>query len=133
MLPQCCARPSSASLFLAVVLLSLLPVIGVAAVGFGWIAIGTVESVIYIRAARKRVRFAIVPQLAPPAISAAIAAFGGWIAASTVGVPLLATVIGGGTAILLYVAALSAWRWSQLLDTVHLVSRGMRGALSTSQ
>ena len=119
--------------FLAVVLFSLLPVIGVAAVGFGWIAIGTVESVIYIRAARKRVRFAIAPQLAPPALSAAIAAFGGWIAASTVGVPLLAVVIGGGTASLLYVAALSAWRWRQLLDTVHLVSRGMRGALSTSQ
>jgi O-antigen/teichoic acid export membrane protein len=118
---------------LAVVLLSLLPVIGVAAVGFGWIAIGTVESVIYIRAARKRVRIAIARPLAPPALSAAIAAFGGWIAASTVGVPLLATVIGGGTAILLYVAALSAWRGRQLLDTVHLVSRGMRGALSTSQ
>lgn len=118
---------------LALVLLLLLPIIGVVAVGFSWIAAGLVESVVYIRAARKRINVAIARPLAPPAVSAVIAAAGGWVGASAVGSTVIAAGVGAGVAVLVYVAALSLSRRRQLLDTAHLVSRGMRGALSTGQ
>ena len=109
------------------------PVIGVAAVGVAWIPAGAVESVILIRAARKRVNVPIARPLAPPAVSAVIAAVIGWAAASTVGAPVAALVIGAGVAWLVYFAALTAWHRRQLFDTVSLVSRGMRGAFATGQ
>ena len=73
----------------------------------------------------------IARPVAPPAASAVIAAIVGWAAASTVGAPLAALVIGAGVAWLVYFAALTAWHRRQLFDTVSLVSRGMRGAFAT--
>ena len=114
-----------------VTLFVLLPVIGVAAVGVAWIPAGALESVILIRAARTRVHIPIARPVAPPAVSAVIAAIVGWAAASTVGAPLAALLIGAGVAWLVYFAALTAWHRRQLFDTVSLVSRGMRGAFAT--
>ena len=115
----------------AIPLVLLLPVIGVAAVGVAWLPCGWAESVVLIRAARRRVSVPIARPLAPPAVSAAIAGLIGWVAASTFGSPLAALVVGAGVAWLVYFAALAAWRRRQLLDTVSLVSRGMRGAFAT--
>lgn len=115
----------------AIPLLLLLPVIGVAAVGVAWLPCGWAESVVLIRAARRRVSVPIARPLAPPAVSAAIAGLIGWLGASTFGPPLAALVVGSGVAWLVYFAALAAWRRRQLLDTVSLVSRGMRGAIAT--
>ena len=116
-----------------IALFLLLPAIGIAAVGIAWLPCGLVESVILIRAARKRVSVPIARPLAPPAISAVIAAVIGWAGASTVGPPVAALATGVGVAWLVYFAALTAWRRRQLLDTVTLVSRGMRGAFATGQ
>ena len=114
--------------FLAAVLIFLLPVIGVAAVGFAWLAAGVVESVVLIRAARARVQFSITPNFLPPVTSAVIAGFAGWLAAAAIGATLLAAVFGAGVALLLYLVSLSVWHRHRLIDTTRLVSRGLRGA-----
>lgn len=114
-----------------IALLLLLPVIGVTAVGVAWLPCGVAESVILIHAARKRINIPIAAALAPPAVSAVLAAVIGWEAASAVGSPLIALLIGAGVAWLVYFVALTAWRRRQVLDTVSLVSRGMRGAFAT--
>jgi hypothetical protein len=116
--------------FLAVVLVLLLPVIGVAAVGLAWLACGVAESVVLILAARATVDISIAPNLLPPVVSAVIAALGGWLAASAIEGTFLGTVAGAGVALLLYLVGLSLWHRQRLLETIDLVSRGMRGALS---
>jgi len=119
--------------FIALVLFTLLPVIGVAAVGFAWLPSGVIESVILIRAARRRVSVAVARPLAPPALAAILAAALGWAAASPLGTTFAAIVVGAVVALAVYLGSLAAWHRRQLLDTVHLASRGMRGALATSQ
>jgi O-antigen/teichoic acid export membrane protein len=115
--------------FLAVVLVLLLPVVGVAAVGFAWIAAGAAESVVLVRAARTRVRFSITPNLLPPVVAAVTAALLGWLAASAIKGPFLSAVGGASVAWFLYVVGLSVWQRHRLIDTIHLVSRGLRGAV----
>lgn len=119
--------------FLALVLFLLLPVIGVPAVGFAWIAAGVAESVVLILAVRKRVRVSILSNLLPPAASAIIAALVGWLGASAIGTTLVAALVGAGVALIVYVLALSVWHRRRLIDTIQLVSRGMRGAVSHGQ
>ena len=117
---------------LAIALVTLLPVIGVSAVGVGWVACGAVESVVLIVAARRRVDISVRRNLVPPVLSAVVAAVAGWFVAAALGTTLVAAICGAGVALLLYVAALSLWHRRQLMDTVHLLSRGMRGAFATS-
>jgi O-antigen/teichoic acid export membrane protein len=118
---------------IAVVLLALLPVIGVEAVGFAWLASGIAESIILIRAARRRVDIAVMRHIASPVTCAVVAALVGWVGAAELGSTLLAAVVGATLAWLVYFLGLTAWRRSQLLDTIRLVSRGMRTALSLGQ
>ena len=119
--------------FIALVLVLLLPIIGVAAVGYAWLPSGVVESIVLIRAARKRIDVAIARPLAPPVLSAVVAGLCGWVGAFTVGSTFAGAVIGGSIALLVYLGALGAWDRRQLFETVRLARRGMRGALSTGQ
>ena len=119
--------------FLALVLFLLLPVIGVPAVGLASIAAGVAESVVLILAVRKRVRVSILSNLLPPAASAIIAALVGWLGASAIGTTLVAALVGAGVALIVYVLLVSVWHRRRLIDTIQLVSRGMRGAVSHGQ
>ena len=64
------------------VMIPLLFIIGVPAVGFGWLASGVGEATVLILAARKYVVFRTWPLLVPPTIFATIAACAGWILSS---------------------------------------------------
>ena len=79
---------------MAVVMIPLLTVIGVPAVGFGWLAAGVGEATILIVCARKHAEFTIVPRLLPPAILAVIAASVGWFVSRQAGDTVIAGLAG---------------------------------------
>jgi len=113
-------------------IIPLLLLIGVPAVGFGWLVAGVGEATILILSARKHVEFNIKNGLLPPTVAAIGAATAGWFVSSTVGVTLVGGLSGGLVAIASYLAALWVWHRSSLLDSVHLSVRGMRHALGWS-
>ncbi len=73
------------------VMIPLLMVIGVPAVGYGWLAWGIGEGTVLVLSARKHIQFRIRPSLMRPTIFAVAGASLGWLVASKVGT----TVVGG--------------------------------------
>ena len=116
---------------LAVVMIPLLLVIGVPAVGFGWLASGVGEATVLILAARKHAEFRIKPRLIPPTIFAAVGASLGWFVSSEVGTTVVGGLVGAVFAVAVYLLALWVWHRSYLLDSVHLSIRGLRAALKS--
>jgi O-antigen/teichoic acid export membrane protein len=112
---------------LAAVMLPLLPVIGPAAVGFGWLAMGAGEATVMVRSARKHCDFKIAPGLVAPTACAVIGATLGWVV-SAYGDATLAGLIGGLLAVGTYVLLLAVFRRAQLSDTVSLAAQGLRAA-----
>ena len=117
---------------MAVVMIPLLIVIGVPAVGFGWLASGVGEATVLILSARKHADFKIKPRLIPPTIFAVLAASMGWLVTTEVGTTVMGGLVGAVFAALVYLLALWIWHRSYLLDSVHLSVRGLRGALKGS-
>lgn len=118
--------------FMAAVMIPLLILIGVEAVGFGWMASGVAESVILIRSARKRVGFRLRPRLVPPTLFAVLGASVGWLVSSEVGPTLAGGLAGGLSAGVLYLLGLWLFHRSYLLDSVRLSFRGVRAAFRPS-
>jgi O-antigen/teichoic acid export membrane protein len=116
---------------MAAVMIPLLFVIGVPAVGFGWIATGVGEATVLIRSARKHAQFSIASRLVPPTIFAAVGASIGWLAASQVGTTVVGGLVGGLVATGVYLLALWIWHRSYLLDSLRLSIRGARSVLKS--
>jgi O-antigen/teichoic acid export membrane protein len=114
---------------LAAVMIPLLLVIGVPAIGFGWLASGVGEATVLILCARKHVELKIVPRLVPPVVFAALGASMGWFVTSEMGTTVVGGLAGGLFAAVGYVLALWLWHRSYLLDSVRLSIRGLRGAV----
>jgi O-antigen/teichoic acid export membrane protein len=114
---------------MAAVMIPLLLVIGVPAVGFGWLASAVGEATVLILAARKHAQFSIRPRLVPPTILAALGASTGWLVSSEVGTTVVGGLAGGLFAAAVYLAGLWLWHRRYLVDSVQLSMRGLRQAL----
>ena len=114
---------------MAVVMIPLLTVIGVPAVGFGWLAAGIGEATILIICARKHAQFTIVPRLFPPAMLAVIAASVGWFVSRQAGDTFIAGLAGGMIGLVFYLGSLWISHRNYLLDSIRLSARGLQGAL----
>ncbi len=112
---------------MAAVMLPLLPVIGAPAVGFGWLASAAGEAIVLIRSARKHCDFKVAPGLAAPTACATVGATLGWIVVEHGHTTAAAGLVGGLLAVGVYTLLLAAFHRSQLVDTVHLAARGLRG------
>jgi O-antigen/teichoic acid export membrane protein len=113
------------------VMTPLLLVIGVPAVGFGWLASGVAEATVLILSARRYSEFRIRPRLLPPLLASVGAASLGWLVATQLGTTIVAGLAGALLAAAVYLLALWSWHRSYLLDSVQLSIRGLRGALKT--
>jgi polysaccharide transporter, PST family len=111
---------------MAAVMIPLLLVIGVPAVGFGWLASAVGEAIVLIGAARKHTQFSIRPRLVPPTLSATVAAVLGWLVAVELGTTVLAGLAAALVALAVYVLTLWVWHRSYLLDSIRLSIRGVR-------
>jgi O-antigen/teichoic acid export membrane protein len=117
---------------MAAVMIPLLPVIGVPAVGFGWLASGVGEATVLILTARRHAEFRIRSRLIPPTIFAGVGALLGWLVASEVGATVAGGLVGALFAAAVYLLALWMWHRAYLLDSVHLSVRGLRTVLKSS-
>jgi hypothetical protein len=113
------------------VMIPLLPLMGAAAVGYGWIAWGIGEGTVLVLSARKHAEFRIRPSLVPPTICAVAGASLGWLAASMVGTTVVGGLAGALLAVAVYLLALWAVHRSYLLDSIRLSVRGARQVLKT--
>ena len=114
------------------VMIPLLPLIGAAAVGYGWIAWGIGEGTVLVLSARKHAEFRIGPGLVPPTICAVAGASLGWLVASKVGTTVMGGLAGALLAVVVYLLSLLVVHRSYLLDSIHLSLRGAREVLKTS-
>jgi O-antigen/teichoic acid export membrane protein len=116
---------------MALVLVILLPVIGVVAVGISYIVSALVESVFFIRGARKTTSFKVGLRLAVPVTVATLSAGCGWLVEQWVGQNLAGAVSSSAVALVLFVGGLAAIHRADLTDAGTLIARGLRGAVAT--
>lgn len=115
-----------------VVLVPLLPVVGVVAVGFAYVASALVESVIFVRAGRRTTKFAVAARLAGPVLSGTVSALVGWFVAHLIGQNLAGALASSAVAAGLFVASLAAFDRTDLADAWSLLGRGLRGSVATA-
>jgi O-antigen/teichoic acid export membrane protein len=129
--------PLRAALISIVVVLGvtfpLLPLIGVAATGIGWLVGGILEAVIIAAAVGKHASVHFAPRLIPPTMCAVLGGAAGWLAGKGIGPTFVGAVAAAALAGLVYLAALWLWHRSYLLDAVTLLSQGLRGALGVAE
>jgi O-antigen/teichoic acid export membrane protein len=111
---------------LLVVTLPLLPVVGVVAVGVGWLAASAIESVLLVRATRRWVELRLTGGLIPPIAIGCAAAAVGWVVANAGGGELRSGLAGGITSVTLYVAALLVLRRGLLVDAARFFAGSLR-------
>jgi hypothetical protein len=110
-------------------MLPLLPFIGVASAGFGYIGSALVESVFFVVAARRTTSFTIGARLAIPVVVATVSATAGWFVARWIGPDLLGGLASSVVALALFIGGLAAVHKADLTDAFALVTRGLRGAV----
>ena len=129
----------SASVLLSIVLhtlawlfvaFSLLPWVGIQAIGIGWLAASVVEAFTLVVRTRRHTPILVVRHLAFPIAVGSIAASIGWLAAYKVGPSLISVVVGGGLATAAYAATMLLFR-RQLVTDIFVLMRRSVGALGS--
>jgi O-antigen/teichoic acid export membrane protein len=111
------------------VTLPLLDVVGVSAVGFGWIAAAIVQAFVLVRATRRRIPIRLLPVVLVPVAIGTAASVPGWLIAS-IDADLVTGVIGGALAVGLFQLGLLVFRRALLHDTYRFALGAMRAAAS---
>jgi O-antigen/teichoic acid export membrane protein len=105
---------------------ALLPSVGAAAVGIGWLASGAVHSALLWRRATARSGAAIAARVVGPAAVGVAGAVAGWFVARAVGPPLVGGVVGLVAGELVALAGLAAVSRGALVD-LRVLSRQALG------
>jgi O-antigen/teichoic acid export membrane protein len=108
-----------------VVAFSLLPVLGVEAIGIGWMVASIVEAIVLTTRTRRHTPIDVVRHLALPAAVGAAAATLGWLAASRLGPSLVSTVAGAAVAAAVYLVGMLVLRRRLLMDAFDLGRRSL--------
>lgn len=108
-----------------VVTFSLLHVLGVMAVGMGWMAGSIAEAAVLARKTRRHARVSLLRPLLLPVATAALAAVAGWSASTTLGPTLVSVVAGAGVASFIYLGGMLLARRSVLGDVVSVGRRSL--------
>lgn len=103
------------------VALSLLPVIGVVAMGIGYLAAAIVEALILGHAAARSLEVRLGRALLPCCLSAIVAGAAGWVLTGIVGVNIAGCVIGAGVSFSLFAGAVWLLNHDALMDAIGLL------------
>jgi len=106
----------------------LLPLIGVTAVGVGWLAAGLGEAAVLARATHRETNARFAGQLAVSVTAASLASTAGWLLTSKLGETLVSAATGAALGALGYVLLVFLMRRMLLAELVHLGRRGVRSA-----
>ena len=115
------------------VLLPLLPIIGVTAVGIAYVMSSLVESIFFVRAARKTTSFRIAARLGIPVLLATVSASVGWLVARSIGPDLAGALASSAVTVVLFVGGLAAVHRTDLTDAWTLIGRGLRGVMARTE
>jgi polysaccharide transporter, PST family len=105
---------------LLVVGLSLLPVVGVVALGLAYLASALFEAMVLRRAAARSLGVELVRTLLPGCLAAACAGAAGWAASTAMGVTIAACAVGGLGSLGLFLLMLWVFANDSLLDTLRV-------------
>jgi O-antigen/teichoic acid export membrane protein len=106
--------------------LPLLPVVGVSAVGFGWLVSSLTDAAVLRRATLRRTRVRLVIPLVVPVVVGVTAAGVGWFIAKAGGANLFSGVAGGAAAVACFLLGLLLLRRKLLYETFQFVVRSIR-------
>jgi O-antigen/teichoic acid export membrane protein len=112
------------------VTLPLLPVVGVAAVGLGWLASSLVEARVLMRATGKRMQTHLVGPLIVPVAAGTVSAALGYALAEEGGADFWSGIAGGVCSVATFLLLLLALHRTPLLETVRFVLRSLRAGAS---
>jgi O-antigen/teichoic acid export membrane protein len=113
-----------------VVALPLLPVLGVTAVGLGWLVSSVVEAVVFARATRNWTQVRLLRPLLPPVLVGLISTGAGWVIAHLGGADLRSGILAGLFSVVCYVTGLFVFRRKLFLETVSFAIRSVQSAAS---
>lgn len=108
--------------------LPLLPLLGVRAVGLGWLACSLVEAATLGRSTARRTGARIARPLLAPLTAGTVAGGCGWLVTNSLGADLWSGLLGGSSAALLFVLLLLAFRPRLLRDSVRFGLSAVRAA-----
>jgi O-antigen/teichoic acid export membrane protein len=108
----------------------LLPVVGVEAVGMGWLVAALVEALILGRSTLRRIRVSIAAPLALPLLFAAAAAVAGRIVSDQAGDSLSAALAGAAVALAVYGVALLGFCRGLVEETFGIAGRALHASIS---
>jgi O-antigen/teichoic acid export membrane protein len=117
---------------LFVVALPLLPILGVAGAGLGWLVSAVVDGVVLGRRTVQLTQARLVRPLVVPLFLGIVGGGGGWLLAEFGGRNLVSGLAGGACSVLVFIAGLAVLRASLLRETFHFALKSMRGAASRS-
>lgn len=112
-------------------LLPLLPLLGIVAVGIAYIASSLVESLFFIVAARRTMKFRIGARLAVPLVLGTLGWAGGWMVTRWVGPDIAGALAGSAASLVIFLGGLAAVHGADLADAWRLITRGLRGVAKT--
>jgi O-antigen/teichoic acid export membrane protein len=110
--------------------LPLLPVIGVSAIGVGWLASSLVEAAVLARATRRWTTTRLVRPLALPVMAGIVSAGVGFVVSRHGGNDLVSGLLGGISAGVAFLVILALVHRSMLLRTYRFILSSMRAAMS---
>jgi hypothetical protein len=109
--------------------LPLLPLVGVVAIGYGWMAGSIVDAFVLGRSAARHSGARLARRLIVPTLCAVAAAASGWVFADSGSASLTCAVGGGAIASCVYLGALFVIKRSLLFGVVRLTGRAVRMSL----
>jgi O-antigen/teichoic acid export membrane protein len=116
----------------ACVAFALLPWLGVAALGVGWLAGSLAQVWVLGGAVRGHFGVRMIRPLLVPTLAAIAAAAVGWAVSSAGGASIVSAALGGAIALAVFMSVIAITRVDLLRDAWRLGTGGLRGAFSTS-
>ena len=117
------------ALVLVAIGFTLLPLVGIGALGVGWLAAGLVEALVLGRALSRRTGAKVFAHLAAPTAAATASAAAGWSVAVSAGPTVASLVASAVVAGGLYFAVLVLARRALVAEAFSLAGRALRGSL----
>jgi O-antigen/teichoic acid export membrane protein len=112
--------------------LALIPVLGVTALGVGWLAAAVVDAVVLGRGARRKADIRLARLLLIPAGVASASAAVGWIVSSSAETTMTSALVGAGLSELLYVCGLLLLSRPSLAEMFSVTGRAIRASLASA-
>ena len=120
------------SIALLAVTLTLVPVLGVFAIGLGWFVMALVQLFTLRRAVLRWVDADLARPLLAPVATGIVSAVAGWFIADLGGADLVSGLVGGACSVFLFLALVAVLQRKLLEDTIRFARRGMRAATSAN-